>query len=317
MTAVGALGWIVAFVQVLELFSALAAVKKPSLTGADAALSFPVALPALGFFALVAAVGVAGLAGAHWVHWFSLKLLVLTTAAVVFFGWAIVAGFTVFVLLEFLLAAAALAVAILWRDNGADVVPAAERRWALGGFLVLAGVAGWTAAFALTADKIQTLTDPGSALSCNFSLVVQCGANLASAQGSAFGFPNPVIGLGGFLAPFIVGLAIMAGARFRPWFWIAFNIGLAGALAFVIWLIVQSIFFLGTLCPWCMLVWSVTIPSFLLVTFFNFKQGHFPVSARAQRRFSGLYTYVPFITVACYLVVAVIAQLRLDVISYL
>ena len=43
----------------------------------------------------------------------------------------------------------------------------------------------------------------------------------------------------------------------------------------MIWLIGQSIFVLGTLCPWCMLVWLVTIPLFWVVTLRNAREGVF------------------------------------------
>ena len=128
--------------------------------------------------------------------------------------------------------------------------------------LIVTGAIGWYASFALTVDKILVLENPQADLDCNFTLLVQCGANLQSWQGSVFGFPNPLIGLGGFVAPIAVGVAILAGAAFARWFWIAFTVGVAGAYAFAIWLQVQSFFFLGTLCPWCMLVWAVTIPLF-------------------------------------------------------
>lgn len=184
-------------------------------------------------------------------------------------------------------------------------------------FLILAGSIGWFAAFALTLDKFQLLEDPDAQLGCNFSLLVQCGRNLESWQGSVLGFPNPILGLGGWIAPIAVGVAILAGARFARWFWVAFNIGLLGAMVFVIWLISQSIFVLGTLCPWCMVTWSVTIPSFILVTAFNLKHGIVPASP-AVRRIAGVVTsWIVVVTLACYLVVAIIAQLRLDVLSYL
>ena len=64
----------------------------------------------------------------------------------------------------------------------------------------------------------------------------------------------------------MVGVAILAGARFARWFWWLFELGVAGAFVFVIWLIGQSIFVLGTLCPWCMVTWVVTIPTFYAVT---------------------------------------------------
>jgi uncharacterized membrane protein len=187
--------------------------------------------------------------------------------------------------------------------------------WALAVFLIVTGALGWWAAFQLTLDKFALLLDPDAALSCNFNPLVQCGKNLDSWQGAVFGFPNPLIGLGGFVAPIAVGVALLAGARFARWFWIAFNVGLAGALAFVIWLISQSIYVIGTLCPWCMLVWSVTIPLFWVVTLRNAADGVFGTGLRALGH--RLLPWVVPITVACYLVVAVLAQVRLDVLRAL
>ncbi len=189
-----------------------------------------------------------------------------------------------------------------------------RRPWMLAVFLIVTGGLGWWAAFALTLDKFAVLADPDAVLDCNFSLLVQCGANLSSWQGSAFGFPNPLIGLGGFVAPIAVGVALLAGARFANWFWIAFNVGLAGALAFVAWLIGQSIYILGTLCPWCMLVWAVTIPLFFVVTLRNAREGVF--GARLTGAGRALTPWVVPITVMCYLTVALLAQLRLDVIGF-
>lgn len=184
-------------------------------------------------------------------------------------------------------------------------------------FLIVAGAIGFWASWELTVAKIQTLQNPGSSLGCDFSILVQCGANLGSWQGSVFGFPNPLLGLGGFVAPIAVGVAMLAGAKFARWFWIAFNVGIAGALAFVCWLIYQSIFNLGTLCPWCMVVWSVTIPLFWSVTLRNLATGTIPLSRGGKKFFAGAYGWVPLITIVSYLIVAVIAQLRLDVLSYL
>lgn len=191
-----------------------------------------------------------------------------------------------------------------------------RRPWAFAIFLIVAGALGWWAAFALTIDKILVLENPEADLDCNFSLLVQCGANLQSWQGEVFGFPNPLLGLGGFVAPIAVGVGLLAGARFARWFWIAFNIGILGALAFVIWLISQSVFVLGTLCPWCMLVWTVVIPLFWVVTFRNLAEGVFGGGA-AQRFGAAARSWVIPVTVISYAIVAFVAQLGLDWISYL
>jgi uncharacterized membrane protein len=196
-----------------------------------------------------------------------------------------------------------------------DVSDEARRPWALAIFLIVVGVLGWWAAFSLTLDKFTVLENPGADLDCNISVLVQCGVNLNAPQGSAFGFPNPLLGLGGFVAPIAVGVGLLAGARFARWFWIAFNVGIAGALAFVIWLIGQSIYVLGTLCPWCMLVWTVTIPLFWVVTLRNARDGAF--GNGLARVGTALLPWVVPITVVCYLVIALLAQVQLDVIRSL
>lgn len=197
-----------------------------------------------------------------------------------------------------------------------DAQTAPRPPWILAIFLLVAGAAGWWAAFNLTLDKFAVLENKAATLNCNISVLVQCGKNLSSAQGSAFGFPNPLIGLGGFAAVIAVGVALLAGARFANWFWILFHLGITGALAFVIWLIGTSIFALGTLCPWCMLVWLVTIPLFWVVTFRNLAEGVYGPRVRRVGR-SLLTSWVIPIIVASYLVVALIAQLQLDVIHHL
>jgi uncharacterized membrane protein len=196
-----------------------------------------------------------------------------------------------------------------------DAAIAPRRPWIFAIFLIIAGAGGWWAAFNLTLDKFEVLAHPGAALSCNISVLVQCGKNLASAQGSAFGFPNPVIGLAGFAAVIAVGVSLLAGARFAKWYWIAFNLGIAGALAFVIWLIGTSVFVLGTLCPWCLLVWFVTIPLFWVVTLRNLAEGVYGTGAVRFGR-AALNWVIPLVVLS-YVAVAVIAQLQLDVIHHL
>lgn len=184
-------------------------------------------------------------------------------------------------------------------------------------WLIIAGVIGWWAAFSLTVEKFDLLMNPGSAASCDFSPLVQCSANLDSWQGSVFGFPNPILGLAGWIAPIVVGVAILAGARFARWFWWLFELGLTFAFAFVIWLISQSIFVLGTLCPWCMVTWVVTIPTYYVVTLHILRTGLLPAPAAIRRGAGRLMSWVPLLAIVSYAVVAILAELRLDVLNAL
>lgn len=182
-------------------------------------------------------------------------------------------------------------------------------------WLIFAGVVGWFAAFELTTERFKILANPGTAASCDISLLVQCGKNLESAQGSVFGFPNPILGLTGWVAPIVVGAALLAGARFARWFWLLFGVGVTAAFAFVLWLISQSIFVLATLCPWCMVTWSVTIPTFFAVMVHLVRVGALPASAAARRRADALMAWTPLMAIVAFAVIGVIAQVQLDWIS--
>jgi uncharacterized membrane protein len=179
-------------------------------------------------------------------------------------------------------------------------------------WLIIASVVGWFAAFQLTMDKFIQLANPDADLSCNVSVMIQCGKNLGSWQGEVFGFPNPIIGIAGWMAPLFVGVALLAGSRFPRWFWLTFGAGVTFAFGLVCWLIWQSLYApnLGVLCPWCMLTWSVTIPTFFATMLHLTRNGTFTRNEATQARAQRLMAWVPLATVLAYAVVILLAQLR-------
>jgi uncharacterized membrane protein len=198
-----------------------------------------------------------------------------------------------------------------------SAAPASRRPVAFAIWLVIAGAVGWWAAFSLLTERLRLLADPTASASCDFSVLIQCGKNLSSWQGSLLGFPNPILGVAGWVAPIVVGMGLLAGARFGRWFWWLFTAGVTAAFAFVVWLIVQSIFVLGTLCPWCMVTWVVTIPTFYAVLIHVLRGGIVPAPGGIRRGAEALAGWLPLLAVASYAVIAVIAQLRLDVLGSL
>ncbi|HEU0257739.1 MAG TPA: vitamin K epoxide reductase family protein [Microbacteriaceae bacterium] len=183
---------------------------------------------------------------------------------------------------------------------------------ALAIFLIVAGTIGLAAAFLLTNDKFTLLQNPHAQLNCNFSVLVGCSKNLTEWQGSVFGFPNPVLGLMCWPVPITVGVATLAGARLPRWFWLLFNLFVLAAVVLVGWFIWQSVFALFVLCPWCMVTWAVTIPTFWALTLHNLSSGHIPLAPRARRVFHTLYSWTPVIVLLSYAFVAVLAQIQLD-----
>src|SRR6187402_3820780 len=122
--------------------------------------------------------------------------------------------------------------------------PSNRREPTLGVALIVGGILGLVASFALIMDKFSVLEHPQSTLSCNVNQVLQCGTNLESWQGRLFGFPNPIIGLVCFGAPIFVGVAMLGGVRFPRWLLAAFTFGMFLAITFVAWLATQSIWVL-------------------------------------------------------------------------
>lgn len=132
--------------------------------------------------------------------------------------------------------------------------------------LIVGGAIGLFAAFQLIVEKIAVLEDTAYVPSCDINPVLSCGSVIITEQASAFGFPNPILGLIGYTVVVTIGVVLAAGVSLPTWIWRGLNIGAAAGMAFIVWLIIQSLYVIGALCPWCMVAWSVTIPIFWLVT---------------------------------------------------
>ncbi|MGE0308550.1 MAG: vitamin K epoxide reductase family protein [Acidimicrobiia bacterium] len=138
----------------------------------------------------------------------------------------------------------------------------------------IAGSVGFAAAFTLLIEKIELLKDPTYVPSCSINPILSCGSVMQTEQAEAFGFPNPIIGVVGFAIIITAGMALLAGAEFHRWFWSGLQVGVTFAVIFVHWLILQSLYRIDALCPYCMVVWVVTIPLFWYTTLHSLRVGH-------------------------------------------
>ena len=139
--------------------------------------------------------------------------------------------------------------------------------------LIIAGIVGLISSFAITYDKMKLLENPSYVPSCNLNPIISCGSVMSSKQGSVFGFPNPWIGLAAYAVLVTIGVSILAGAKYKRWFWLGLEAGAILGLAFVHWLFFQSVYRIHALCPWCMAAWVATITTFWYVTLYNIEQG--------------------------------------------
>lgn len=146
-----------------------------------------------------------------------------------------------------------------------------ERPLAIG--LLVGGLVGLVAAAVLLIERIRLAEDSSYVPTCSINPVLSCGSVMESAQASLLGFPNPVIGVAAFPVVIATGAAMLAGARLARWYWAGLQAGVTAAMVFVAWLVFQSLYRIGALCPYCMVVWAVVIPLFWYVTARNAAAG--------------------------------------------
>jgi len=132
----------------------------------------------------------------------------------------------------------------------------------LGALSLIGGALGWWASLHLLMDYIDSLKDSSFVPSCNLSAVVNCAQNFSSGYGSIFGFSNTAIGLTLFTIPIVLGVLILSGMRFPQRIFLGYSFGLLGGIVLISYLQHASFFDLKTLCLYCLLIWSVTIPLF-------------------------------------------------------
>lgn len=157
--------------------------------------------------------------------------------------------------------------------------------------MAFGGVVGLVAAFVLTIESFRLAEDPGYVPSCSINPVLACGAVMESDQATAFGFPNPLLGVAGFSMVLALGVTVLAGARLPRWLWLVIQGGVVLAVVFVHWLFLQSVYSIGTLCPYCIAVWLATIPIFLYVTLRNLAAGALVASSRGRSSVAAALSY--------------------------
>ena len=133
---------------------------------------------------------------------------------------------------------------------------------------------------------------------------------MSTPQAEVLGFPNSLLGIVGFTLVLATGATLLAGTHLARWYWIGLQVGTTAAVVFVHWLIFQSTFRIGALCPYCMLVWAVTIPIFVVVTLHVMPAVLPPTAGRAHQVIATAKTYRSLILTAWFLAIALTIYLQ-------
>jgi len=148
--------------------------------------------------------------------------------------------------------------------------------------LIVAGIIGLLASFALTHDKIQLLQDPSYQPICNINPIFSCLSVMKTEQANFLGMPNTLLGIAAFTALTTVGFVLAAGATLKRWIWQAMQVVATLGLLGMIYLFFQGVYRIGAICPWCFVVWMITIPTFWYITLYNLREGHIKLPSKAE-----------------------------------
>jgi len=150
--------------------------------------------------------------------------------------------------------------------------------------MLLSACISLLASLVLAVDAIRLAENPDVALSCDVSATLSCGAVAQSWQASLFGFPNAFLGL--IAEPVVITIAVasLGGIRFPRWFMASAQAVYTLGLVFAYWLFAQSMFVIGALCPWCLLVTVSTTLVFTTLTHVNIRDDNLYLPRRLQGR---------------------------------
>lgn len=151
---------------------------------------------------------------------------------------------------------------------------------ALPWMLVVAGVIGIVCSLFLTYDQIQIWKNPNYIPACSLNPIVSCGSVIDSKQGEIFNIPAPFFGLLAFPALATVGATMIAGAKFKRWFWQLTELAGIGGIAFALWLFWLSLYRVHALCPFCLTVDATVYIMVWYLTLYNISEGHISLPKR-------------------------------------
>ncbi|MBM6399934.1 vitamin K epoxide reductase family protein [Phycicoccus sonneratiae] len=152
------------------------------------------------------------------------------------------------------------------------------------GEMLLFAALSLLASFVLSVDAIKIAENPDVILGCSINSVLDCARVGASWQAHVLGFPNAFIGLVAEPVVMTIAVASLAGTRFPRWFMFTANVVYFLGVVFAYWLLWQSTFEIGALCPWCLLVTVSTTFVFVSMTHWNVLHDNLYLPAGVQAR---------------------------------
>lgn len=138
--------------------------------------------------------------------------------------------------------------------------------------MLISAVLSLIAAFVLSVESWHLAANPDAALSCSVNAIINCASVMEHPTSELFGFPNSYLGL--IAEPIVITVAVagLAGVRFPRSFMAAAQVGYGAGFIFAYYLFFVSVFEIGALCPWCLLVTLSTTLVFMSLLHYNIRE---------------------------------------------
>ena len=163
-------------------------------------------------------------------------------------------------------------------------VPPLRARYFLFGEMLLFATLSLVASFVLSYDALVLAADPNADLSCSLNSILDCAKVGVTWQAKVFGFPNAFLGMISEPVVMTIAVASLWKTRFPRWFMFTANAIYLLGVIFAYWLLFQSTFVIGALCPWCILVTVSTTFVFWSMTQWNILEENLYLSPKWQAR---------------------------------
>lgn len=158
-----------------------------------------------------------------------------------------------------------------------------DNRWIFTSMLVGAALS-LLAAFVLSVEAVELARNPNADLPCSVNVILNCATVNNHPSGTMFGFPNSFLGM--IAEPIVITVAIagLAGVRFPRLFMRAAQFFYTLGFGFALYLLYTSMFVIGALCPWCLLVTLTTIMVWFAITRYNLREDNLGLSKAARKQ---------------------------------
>lgn len=148
-----------------------------------------------------------------------------------------------------------------------------DNRWIFASMLT-GSILSLIASFVLSVEAVELAKNPDAILSCSVNIILNCATVGLHPSSSMLGFPNPFLGLMAESVVITVAIAGLSGVKFPRLFMAVAQFFYTLGLIFALTLLYISMFIIGALCPWCLLVTLTTILVWFAITRYNIRENN-------------------------------------------